>query len=40
VPAELHVWEGRWHFFPYNHRMPESQDAFRTLSDLFARWLA
>src|ERR1700721_1571390 len=26
--AELHVWEGMWHCFPYNHRMPESQDAF------------
>jgi epsilon-lactone hydrolase len=40
VPAELHVWEGLWHCFPYNHRMPESQDAFRTLSDFFTRWLA
>ena len=37
--AELHVWEGLWHCFPYNHRMPESQDAFRTIAGFFGRHL-
>jgi monoterpene epsilon-lactone hydrolase len=37
--AELHVWEGMWHCFPYNHRMPEAQDAFRTIVGFFDRHL-
>jgi len=38
--AELHCWEGMWHCFPYNHRMPEAQDAFATIIGAFDRWLA
>jgi acetyl esterase/lipase len=37
--AELHVWEGMWHCFPYNHRMPEAKDAFRTVAGFFDRHL-
>ncbi len=37
--AELHVWEGMWHCFPYNHRMPEAEDAFRTIASFFDRHL-
>ena len=37
--AELHVWEGMWHCFPYNHRMPEAEDAFRTIAGFFDRYL-
>ena len=37
--AELHVWEGMWHCFPYNHRMPEAKDAFRTITRFFDRHL-
>lgn len=35
VQTDLHVWEGMWHCFPYNHRMPEAQDAFRTIAAFF-----
>jgi acetyl esterase/lipase len=35
--SELHVWEGLWHCFPYHHRMPESQDAYRTIAGFFDR---
>jgi epsilon-lactone hydrolase len=38
--AELHAWEGMWHCFPYNHRMPEAKDAFRTIAGFFDRRLA
>lgn len=38
--AELHVWEGMWHCFAYNHRMPEAQDAFRTIAGFFDRHLS
>jgi acetyl esterase/lipase len=38
--AELHVWEGMWHCFPYNHRMPEAKDAFHTLVAFFDRHLS
>jgi epsilon-lactone hydrolase len=40
VPADLHVWEGMWHCFPYHHAMPESQDAYRTIASFFDRALA
>jgi monoterpene epsilon-lactone hydrolase len=38
--SELHVWEGMWHCFPYNHRMPEAVDAFATIAHFFDRHLA
>jgi epsilon-lactone hydrolase len=38
--AELHAWEGMWHCFPYNHRMPEAKDAFSTIASFFDRYLA
>jgi acetyl esterase/lipase len=38
--AELHAWEGMWHCFPYNHRLPESIDAFDTIIGFFDRHLA
>jgi epsilon-lactone hydrolase len=37
--AELHMWEAMWHCFPYNHRLPESVDAFATLGRFFDRHL-
>jgi epsilon-lactone hydrolase len=40
VTTELHCWEGMWHCFPYNHRMPESRDAFGTITGYFGRYLA
>lgn len=39
VTAELHAWEGMWHCFPYNHRMPEAQDAVATAAGFFDRQL-
>jgi len=39
VDAELHVWEGMWHCFPYNVEMPEAQDAIATLARFFDRRL-
>jgi acetyl esterase/lipase len=38
--CELHVWEGLWHCFPYHHDLPESQDAYRTLTGFFDRTLS
>jgi acetyl esterase/lipase len=38
--AELHVWEGMWHCFPYNANMPEAQEAFDCLLGFFERHLA
>jgi epsilon-lactone hydrolase len=38
--AELHAWEGMWHCFPYNHRMPEAKDAIGTIAGFFPRHLA
>jgi acetyl esterase/lipase len=40
VSCDLHVWEGMWHCFPYHHDMPESQDAYRTLTRFFDRALS
>jgi epsilon-lactone hydrolase len=37
--AELHAWEAMWHCSPYNHRMPEARDAFRTIAGFFHRTL-
>jgi hypothetical protein len=28
-----------WHCSPYNHRMPEARDAFRTIAGFFHRTL-
>jgi monoterpene epsilon-lactone hydrolase len=40
VATELHCWEGMWHCFPYNHRMPEAIDAFSTIVGFFDRHLS
>jgi acetyl esterase/lipase len=40
VSCELHIWEGLWHCFPYHHDMPESQDAYRTLTSFFEHTLS
>ena len=39
APAELHVWEGMWHCFPYNAHIPEAKEAFDTLVGFFDRHL-
>jgi monoterpene epsilon-lactone hydrolase len=40
VSAELSVWEGMWHCFPYNANMPEAEDAFACLIEFFGRQLS
>jgi acetyl esterase/lipase len=37
VSAELHVWEGLWHCFPYNPLLPESKEVYELLADFFDR---
>jgi acetyl esterase/lipase len=35
VDAELHVWEGLFHGFFYNHDVPESRDCFDVIVRFF-----
>lgn len=38
--AELHVWEGLWHCFSYNPKLPEAREAYDTLVGFFAKHLS
>jgi acetyl esterase/lipase len=38
--AELHAWEGMCHRFPHSHRMPETKDAFTTITGFVGRHFA
>lgn len=38
-PAELHVFEGMWHGFHGNNKLPEAQDALNEIADFFKRHL-
>lgn len=39
VDAELHVWDGMWHSFFSDPKMPESREAYRVIVDFFKRKL-
>jgi acetyl esterase/lipase len=40
VTGELHVWDGLWHGFMVDSRLPESQEAYRVIARFFDRELA